>query len=121
MLLLGQGLPRSAISHLQAIGMNAVHASEIGLSTADDAPILEYARDRDFVVVTLDADFHMHMALAKAAKPSVIRIRMEGLRGAALAAVLRQVIPECKEELEQGASVSVTDSGIRIRRLPLLG
>ena len=43
MLLLDQGLPLSAVAHLRTIGIDAVHASEIGLSTADDATILEYA------------------------------------------------------------------------------
>ena len=121
MLLLDQGLPRSAVAHLRTIGIDAVHASEIGLSTANDATILEYALGQGLVVVTLDADFHTRLALANATKPSVIRIRIEGMRGAELARLLEKVLNNCSEDLAQGAFVSVSENGIRIRRLPVLG
>ena len=70
--------------------------------------------------MTLDADFHMRLALSGATKPSVIRIRIEGLRADGLAEVLRRVIDQCAEDLAQGALVSVTETALRLRRLPLL-
>src|SRR3989304_2678439 len=99
MLLLDQGLPRSAVAHLRTIGIDAVHAGEIGLSTADDATILEYALGQGLIVVTLDADFHTRLALANATKPSVIRIRIEGLRGAELARLLGKALNKRGGEL----------------------
>jgi predicted nuclease of predicted toxin-antitoxin system len=80
-LLLDQGLPRTAGKALRDVGIDAVHVGEIGYSTADDAAILQRGRDEGRIVVTLDADFHALLALSGATSPSVIRIRIEGLRG----------------------------------------
>jgi predicted nuclease of predicted toxin-antitoxin system len=90
-LLLDQGLPRSTCDHLPARGIIAEHASSLGLATATDDRILEYARAEDFVIVTLDADFHQLLAVTEAISPSAIRIQIEGLRAEPLAAILQQV------------------------------
>ena len=50
----------------------------------------------------------------------VIRIRIERLRAKAVTELLLKVIDECREDLQQGAAVTVEPSRIRIRRLPLL-
>jgi predicted nuclease of predicted toxin-antitoxin system len=90
------------------------------LAAADDGTILEYAREHGRIVVTLDADFHAQLALSAAARPSVVRIRIEGLRAEALARLLLHILEQCGEDLKRGAVVSVTEGGIRLRRLPVL-
>ncbi len=119
MLLLDQGLPRSTTLHLLEMGMDAVHVGDVGLATADDATILNAAREHGRIVVTLDADFHRQLALAGADGPSVVRIRIEGLRAEGLAELLLRVIDKCEEDLKQGAVVSVTETGVRLRKPPL--
>jgi predicted nuclease of predicted toxin-antitoxin system len=119
-LLLDQGLPRTAGKALRDVGIDAVHVGEIGYSTADDAAILQRGRDEGRIVVTLDADFHALLALSGATSPSVIRIRIEGLRGEDAARLIRAVMKECGEYLEQGAMVTVQPGRIRIHHLPLL-
>ena len=118
-ILLDQGVPRSAAAVLRGLGMDAIHTGEIGMSAAEDASILERAASEDRLVVTLDADFHQHLALTKAARPSVVRIRIEGLKAAAFVDLLLEVLASCPDELERGAAVSVREDGIRVRRLPL--
>ena len=120
MLLLDQGLPRSTSALLSSSGLNAVHVGDIGLATAEDATILQRARELGRTVVTLDADFHALLALTGAASPSVIRLRIEGLRADKLARLLLQVTEQCREELKRGALVTVTEDGIRLRGLPLI-
>jgi predicted nuclease of predicted toxin-antitoxin system len=51
-----------------------------GSPDASDAVILDYAREEGRVIVTLDADFHTLLALTGATFPSVVRVRIEGLR-----------------------------------------
>jgi len=119
-LLLDQGLPLSAAALLSDAGIDTIHVGEIGMSEAEDAEIIQRAREDGRVVTTLDADFHTLLALDEATSPSVIRIRIERLRAQALTELLLGVISECEEELQQGAAVTVEPSRIRIRRLPLL-
>ncbi|MEA3277241.1 MAG: DUF5615 family PIN-like protein [Pseudomonadota bacterium] len=118
-LLLDQGLPRSAVRHLSARGIDAVHAADLGLSAAADSLILERARTEHRVLVTLDADFHALLALSGASGPSVLRIRREGLRGDAMAELVSRVVFLVREQLSAGAMVTVTERGVRIHRLPV--
>jgi len=118
-LLLDQGLPRSTVERLRSLGIEAAHVGALDLARARDPEIVEYAREHGGVVVTLDADFHAIMALSRAKAPSVIRIRIEGLKAEPLAALLATVIANCGEELERGALVSVTPGRVAVRKLPL--
>ncbi len=120
-LLLDQGLPRSTVEHLHRAGFEATHVAELGLASASDARILEFARQDDCTVVTLDADFHALLVFAGATRPSVVRVRIEGLRAPDLARLLEDVLKVCEGDLKSGAMVSVNENGIRIRKLPVIG
>ena len=91
------------------------------MSTATDAAIVEYARQHDFVIVTFDADFHALLALSDAKEPSVIRIREQGLDAAAFCRLMQVIWPDIAEAAGAGALITVTETRIRIRRLPISG
>lgn len=118
-LLLDQGLPRSTVKHLADANFAAEHVGDIGMARAADDAILDAARQRGAVVVTLDADFHQRLAATRATSPSVVRIRIEGLKGDQLAAILAQVISTAAAELAAGAVASVTPGRVRVRALPI--
>ena len=118
-LLLDQGTPRSAAALLRQAGLDALHTGECGLSEASDADIMQQAANHGRTMVTLDADFHPLLALNAARKPSVIRLRIEGLRAEHFSELLQRVLRQCAEELADGALISVTEAQIRIRRLPI--
>lgn len=88
-LLLDQGLPRSAAHLLRELGFDALYVGEMGY------------------------------AVAEADKPSVIRVRIEGLKAQVVVKLLAVVIEQCHQDLELGAAVTVQEKQIRIRRLPL--
>jgi predicted nuclease of predicted toxin-antitoxin system len=118
-LVLDQGLPHRSAAILRERGIDAVHASECGLSTALDEEILAFGRDQSRVVVTLDADLHSILAVEAASAPSVVRVRIEGLRAPEMATLIQRTLDSCEPELKAGAAVSVTPSGIRVKRLPI--
>jgi predicted nuclease of predicted toxin-antitoxin system len=118
-LLLDQGLPRTTVRHLADMGIAAEHVGDLGMAAATDLQILEAARKRRDVVVTLDSDFHALQAATRAVSPSVVRIRIEGRKGEQLAVILQRVLAVASTELEAGATVSVTADRIRVRRLPV--
>jgi predicted nuclease of predicted toxin-antitoxin system len=118
-LLLDQGLPRSTCHQLAERGIDACHVADIGYSRANDPEIIELARGRGQVIVTLDADFHRLLAVSGTTAPSVIRIRQEGLRGPEVACLIHQVLTEVGSQLEAGAVVTVTERRLRLHHLPL--
>ena len=118
-LLLDQGLPRSASHKLAKHGIDALHVGEIGMASATDEEILEKAVSLNAVVVCLDSDFHTLLASNYSSSPSVIRLREEGLKGDEIADLLQTVIEKIKQELIAGAVASVTKDQIRIRSLPI--
>ena len=118
--LLDQGLPRTAAGLLREIGWDAQHVSERGMSQAEDVAIIEVARQEGRVVVTLDADFHALLAVSGAQGPSVLRIRMEGLKADRVASLIQQVFAVAGNALALRAMVTVLDGKIRIKHLPIV-
>jgi predicted nuclease of predicted toxin-antitoxin system len=118
-LLLDQGLPRSAAGILRTQGWDVVHVGECGLAMASDTRILEAARLEQRHVITLDADFHAILAISGAVVPSVLRLRIEGLKGGDLAMLLQRLWPRISLAMSDGAMVTATDRTVRIKRLPV--
>lgn len=106
-LLLDQGLPRETADELRNEGTECFHIGELGMFAASDTEILLLAREQGFIVVTLDADFHAILAVSGAVDPSVVRIRLQGLKGAAVAHVIRDVIRRYAVQLAQGCMITV--------------
>jgi predicted nuclease of predicted toxin-antitoxin system len=117
--LLDQGLAPRAAALLRSQGWEAVHVSEAGLDRADDPEILEFARQRGMTCVTLDHDFHTHLALSLAGSPSVVFVRVEGLSAPRQAELINAVWDVCGEAIIEGAAVSTDGVAVRVHRLPL--
>ena|SRR5450631_3127921 len=78
-LVLDQGVPQDAAALPRSLEHDCIHVGEIGMAKASDEEILALSRERNAVVVTLDADFHTILAVSGAQGPSVIRMRLQGL------------------------------------------
>ena len=118
-LILDEGMPLSAAAALRRGGVEAAHLIELSMSGVSDRDVLAKALADGAVVATLDADFHQMLAVTGAARPSVIRVRIEGLQGEQMAALLKEVLDRAREEICGGAVVSVDGRRMRVRRLPL--
>ena len=119
-ILLDQGLPRRAVTILSREQWDVVHTGDVGLAQASDREIIEYARNEDRIIVTLDADFHAILAVENASSPSVIRIRQEGLKSTQLSDLIKSIWPTIQSQLNAGALVTVTAKSIRVRSIPLI-
>jgi predicted nuclease of predicted toxin-antitoxin system len=117
--LLDQGLAPLAAKILREEGFDAVHVSEIRMERAEDIQILAAARDDSRVCVTLDHDFHAHLAATGHGRPSVVLLRVQGLDSKGQADLIRLVFAQCEAALDEGAAVSADRESIRVRRLPL--
>jgi predicted nuclease of predicted toxin-antitoxin system len=117
--LLDQGLAPRAAALLVERGIEAAHVSQIGMAEADDTEILEAARQSHRICVTLDHDFHTHLAIAGHGKPSVILLRVEGLSAEEQPQLIASICVQCESALFEGAAISANRNGIRVRHLPL--
>lgn len=117
--LLDQGLAPRAARLLTEHGFDAIHVSDIGMAEADDAEILDRARADGLVCVTLDHDFHSHLAMTRAGRPSVVLLRVERMDAQAQADLILAVLQSCEGSLETGCAVSADGESIRVRKLPL--
>jgi predicted nuclease of predicted toxin-antitoxin system len=78
-LLVDMSLSPRWVETLRLAGHEATHWSTVGVLTAPDRAIMQFARENDFVVVTHDLDFGDILAATGGAKPSVVQIRASGL------------------------------------------
>jgi predicted nuclease of predicted toxin-antitoxin system len=87
--LLDENVSYRVASHLKAAGHDAVHVSEIGLTSTDDLVILARARDEGRVLVSGDHDFVQMLFASGATRPSLVLVReVEAMPSAELAALL---------------------------------
>ncbi len=85
-----------------------------------DADILEKAKREGRVLLTHDLDFGGLMAASGANLPSVVIFRLRNMRPESVNRYLDEVVTLHQEALEKGAIVSVLETQIRLRTLPLM-
>ncbi len=100
-------------------GWEAVHWASVGDARASDRVIMQWARERDHVVVTHDLDFGALLAATSAEKPSVILVRTRDVMPQSMAPILIDALRRFERELEQGALVVIDPAQARVRILPL--
>lgn len=120
-LLLDANLPPSLVGRLAATGVVAVHAGELGLGDASDDTIVAHSRARGDVLVTHDLDFSRILAATGEVTPSVIVLRLRRPSPTALANGITAALTRASDDLRSGAIVTVEDSAIRVRMLPVAG
>ena len=118
-LLLDVNLPRHLVSALRSAGWEAERATDHLPATALDEEILALAAEQGSVVVTRDQDFSFLASRPGRTKPSVINLRLNAVEVEALSRILDRVFRAHTEDIEQGAILSVSDRGVRVRRLPV--
>ena len=74
LLLFDENLSPRLVERLADIYPNSAHVSTIGLESALDKDVWEYARQNDYMIVTKDADFS-ELSLLLSFPPKIIWIR----------------------------------------------
>lgn len=117
--LLNMNVPRELGGRLIAGGHESRHVSDLGLSQADDAAIVEEARRNKEVIVTHDLDYGHLLAFSGEPAPSVIIFRLRNTHPDDLFARIMSTWSEIEKPLFGGAIVVLEDAALRIRRLPI--
>jgi predicted nuclease of predicted toxin-antitoxin system len=101
---------------------DAVHVRDIGLRTASDDEIIDYAISTDRIVISHDTDFGTLLAYRELSKPSFILIRSsDPVDVDDQARLIVANLDAMSDDLETGAIAVFARGRLRIRRLPLRG
>ena len=95
-LLFDQNLSPKLIKKLADLYPNSDHLDLLGLGTADDVLVWEYARRNGFVVVTKDADF-ADLSVLRGFPPKVVWIRRGNCSTIDIEGILRDHYPEIED------------------------
>jgi len=119
-LLLDNNLPPGLAPLLSAAGHDTEHVRQHNMQAATDEEVLALARGQSRALISADTDFGTLLARTGATEPSIILLRRSGGRRAEqLAALLLANLDQLAEDLAAGSVVVVTNSDLRIRRLPI--
>jgi predicted nuclease of predicted toxin-antitoxin system len=115
------GISPRCVEWLRTQSHDAVHLFEQGLHRLPDSEVLRKAITEKRILLTMDLDFARLVSVSGAdALPTVIIFRLSDQRPQKVQARLEIMFPIIEECLEQGSSIiSVSDSKIRIRSLPI--
>jgi predicted nuclease of predicted toxin-antitoxin system len=117
--LLDMGISPKTAGFLQDLGYQASHLQEEGLGRLSDSQILEKALRNGTILLTHALDFGDLLAASGVGFPSVILFRLRNMHPDRVNLYLRQIISQCKGALEEGAIITVSEKGFRVRNLPL--
>ncbi len=100
-LLFDQNLPRILVRRLAHEYPESVHVAEIGLDTATDRTIWEYAAERAYAIVSKDSDFRQ-LALLFGPPPHVVWLRVGNVPTHVIEAVLRRSVERLEDFARSG-------------------
>lgn len=100
-------------------GHDCVHAQDRELLGSPDEDIMATAVAESRVLISMDTDFGELLATSNASLPSVVLFRRVGRTAEEQAAVLLLNLGDIADDLEAGAIAVITNTQIRLRRLPL--
>ena len=91
-LLFDENLSPNLVTLLEDVFPDSAHVHERGLGSAGDDAIWEFAKERDYTIVTKDSDFQERSTL-RGAPPKIIWLRVKNCASSELAALLRSALP----------------------------
>jgi predicted nuclease of predicted toxin-antitoxin system len=104
---------------LRSQGHEVVHVAEVGRERDADVELVRWAVRERRVIVTLDADFHAIVAVSGEAWPSVVRVRIEGLKSERAAEIIGLEVARSADALTRGALVTIYPDRTALHMLPV--
>jgi predicted nuclease of predicted toxin-antitoxin system len=114
-------LSPSRVESLEAVGFAAEHWSTLGDPRSPDAEVLDFCAAHGRWLLTADLDFGAILAANPARRASVVLLRLQDLAPMPAVDLVATTIRRFRSELEEGALLSIDETGGRARLLPLRG
>ncbi len=121
-LLADMNISPKTVARLKARGYNIIRVNEINMSKSKDKEIIEYARDNEYILITMDLDFGYILSYIKDNKPSVIILRLISPKPDNVSSHLLKALnnKDILNNLIKGSIIIIEDNKIRMRELPFL-
>jgi len=113
------GVDQRVVDWLREQGHEVAHLRDEGLHRMADEDVFAKAIAEDRIVLTFDLDFGEIAALSRGRKASVVLFRLHNTRTPHVIDRLAAAIAGAPVALADGAVVTVEESRIRIRPLPI--
>lgn len=113
-LLLDQNLSRNLVGRLRELYPDSAHVTEVGMETATDQEVWDYAAANDYVIVSKDEDFRQLAAL-HGPPPKTVWLRLGNVR---TSIVLQKLVDE-HDAIERFGSTG-EEAVLAIPRLALM-
>ena len=110
--------PRT-VQFLRSLGHDVLRVTDFLPATASDEIIVERAAQDHRIILTQDLDMTAIIALSRRQYPSLVTLRLSSVRIEFVNSILQRTLPVLEQDLQQGALVTIEDSRVRLRRLPL--
>jgi predicted nuclease of predicted toxin-antitoxin system len=117
-LLVDMNLSRDWVPLLGSHGWEAKHWSNVGPGNAPDTELMRWAREHGYVVLTQDLDFSQLLYTTKDGGPSVVLLRMDNEFDSTAQDHVCAAVALAESALADGALLTISDSRVRLRRLP---
>jgi predicted nuclease of predicted toxin-antitoxin system len=118
-ILIDMNLPPRWVDFFASHGIDATHWSVEGDMRAPDREVLEWAREKNYIVFTHDLDFSVLLSMTHETGPSVIQVRTQDVTPEAVGSLMMAALYEHREVLERGAVLSIQRQTSRVRVLPI--
>ena len=119
-LLIDNALSPLISQRLSKLGHDCVHVRDRDLHSAPDSSVLSLAESENRVIVSADTDFGALLAIRNKPLPSFILLRKtQGLRPERIVDMVSGLLSEYENELCNGCVLTVGDTRVRIRMLPI--
>ena len=117
--LLDMNIPFKYAAMLTQRGIETLCWPDVGAPNAKDEEIMTYARENNFIVLTCDLDFSTLLSITHDLKPSVVQVRASVLHAERVVDLVTSALLKNKDELEDGAIISIDLKRARLRLLPI--
>jgi predicted nuclease of predicted toxin-antitoxin system len=107
------------VAALREMGWDIERVSDVMHAGTKDIDVLHYAREKNRVIITQDLDYSMLLAVGGFSRPGLINVRVENAKPDFVASRIIDAVGAIENELKEGAVVTVDETSVRYRSLPL--
>lgn len=114
-----QNVSKKVVEKLREAGFDVDRVEDLLHCRATDTEILAEAEKNQAVIISHDQDFSTLLAASGSTRPSLVNLRVSFVEVDRLSQLIAAILVATEDDLDAGAVVTVDDTRVRIRRLPI--